>query len=172
MDGIDGILSGTILTFYLFAALIISNSIWGIMGGLLGFLIWNWQPSKIFMGDVGSNFLGGTMIWIILNTNNFNDSIALLFIASPILIDPFICLIRRFIAKENIFKAHNMHLYQRLNKGGLSHQKVSSIYILSMFFIGISFLLGGLIFEIITFVFVLIIGFWLEKNYADSFLKR
>tara|TARA_B100000886_G_scaffold340493_1_gene310470 strand:- start:2263 stop:3201 length:939 start_codon:yes stop_codon:yes gene_type:complete len=172
MDGIDGILSGTILTFYLFAALIISNSIWGIMGGLLGFLIWNWQPSKIFMGDVGSNFLGGTLIWIILNTNNFNDSIALLFIASPILIDPFICLIRRFIAKENIFKAHNMHLYQRLNKGGLSHQKVSLIYILSMFFIGISFLLGGLIFEIITFIFVLIIGFWLEKNYADSFLKR
>ena len=172
MDGIDGILSGSILTFYFFAALIISNSIWGIIGALIGFLIWNWQPSKIFMGDVGSNFLGGTLIWIILNTKNLNDSIALLFIASPILIDPFICLIRRFIAKKNIFEAHNMHLYQRLNKGGLSHQKVSLIYILSITFIGISFLLGGLIFEVIAFVFVLIIGFWLEKNYADSFLKR
>ena len=172
MDGIDGILSGSILTFYFFAALIIPNSIWGIIGALIGFLIWNWQPSKIFMGDVGSNFLGGTLIWIILNTKNINDSIALLFIASPILIDPFICLIRRFIAKKNIFEAHNMHLYQRLNKGGLSHQKVSLIYILSMIFIGISFLLGGLILEMITFIFVLVIGFWLEKNYAAPFLKR
>ena len=169
MDGIDGILSGSILTFYFFAALIIPNSIWGIIGALIGFLIWNWQPSKIFMGDVGSNFLGGTLIWIILNTNNIYDSIALLFVASPILIDPFICLIRRFFAKKNIFKAHNMHLYQRLNKGGLSHQKVSLIYILSMIFIGTSFFIGGLRLEIISFNFVLLIGFWLEKYYAKKF---
>ena len=172
MDGIDGILSGSILTFYFFSALIIPNSIWGIIGALIGFLIWNWQPSKIFMGDVGSNFLGGTLIWIILNTKNINDSIALLFIASPILIDPFVCLIRRFIAKKNIFEAHNMHLYQRLNKGGLSHHKVSLIYILSMIFIGISFLLGGLILEMITSLIVIVIGVWLEKNYAEPFLKR
>ena len=40
------------------------------------------------MGDSGSNFLGGTLIWILLNTNNINESIGLLFIASPIIIDP------------------------------------------------------------------------------------
>ena len=39
------------------------------------------------------------------------------------------CLIRRLLNKENIFKAHSKHLYQRLYKGGLSHSKVSLIYI-------------------------------------------
>ena len=171
MDGIDGILSGSILVFYIFASFLFSNSILGILGALLGFLLWNWQPSKIFMGDVGSNFLGGTLIWILLNTNNFNNSIGLLFIASPILIDPLICLIRRLLARENIIKAHNMHLYQRLTKGGLKHQTVSIIYILSITLIGISFLAGGLVFEIVSFFLVVIIGFFLEQKYAVPFTK-
>ena len=171
MDGIDGILSGSILIFYIFASFLFSNSILGISGALLGFLLWNWQPSKIFMGDVGSNFLGGTLIWILLNTNNVNNSVGLLFIASPILIDPLICLIRRLLARENITKAHNMHLYQRLTKGGLNHQTVSLIYILSITLIGISFLAGGLVFEIVSFFLVVIIGFFLEQNYAVPFTK-
>ena len=123
------------------------------------------------MGDVGSNFIGGVLIWIFLNTNNINISIGLLFISSPILIDPFVCLIRRFVAGENILQAHNMHLYQRLNKGGLSHSKVSLIYILSMIFIGFSFFIGGLKLEIISFIIVILIGFWLERNYAEPFSK-
>jgi len=171
MDGIDGILSGSILVFYIFASFLFSNSILGISGALIGFLLWNWQPSKIFMGDVGSNFLGGTLIWILLNTNNVNKSVGLLLIASPILIDPLICLIRRLLARENIIKAHNMHLYQRLTKGGLKHQTVSLIYILSITLIGISFLAGGLVFEIVSFFLVLIIGFFLDKHYAVSFIK-
>ena len=171
MDGIDGILSGSILVFYIFASFLFSNSILGISGALIGFLLWNWQPSKIFMGDVGSNFLGGTLIWILLNTNNVNKSVGLLLIASPILIDPLICLIRRLLARENIIKAHNMHLYQRLTKGGLKHQTVSLIYILSITLIGISFLAGGIVFEIVSFFLVLIIGFFLEKHYAVPFAK-
>ncbi len=171
MDGIDGILSGSILTICFFASFLLSNSLWGIIGALIGFIIWNWQPSKIFMGDVGSNFIGGVLIWIFLNTNNINISIGLLFISSPILIDPFVCLIRRFVAGENILQAHNMHLYQRLNKGGLSHSKVSLIYILSMIFIGFSFFIGGLKLEIISFIIVILIGFWLERNYAEPFSK-
>ena len=169
MDGIDGILSGSIITICFFASFLLSDSLWGIIGALLGFLLWNWKPSKIFMGDVGSNFLGGVIIWIILNTNNINNSIGLLFISSPILIDPFICLIRRFFSGKNLLKAHNMHLYQRLNQGGLSQSKISLIYILSIIFIGTSFFIGGLKLEIISFIFVLFIGFWLEKCYAVQF---
>ena len=66
MDGIDGILSGSFLTIYIFASFILLEPIWGIIGSLMGFLFWNWSPSKIFMGDIGSNFLGGTLIWIFL----------------------------------------------------------------------------------------------------------
>ena len=67
-----------------------------------------------------------------------------------------------------------MHLYQRLNQGGLSHQQVSLIYILSIIFIGTSFFIGGLKLEIISFIFVLLIGFWLEiimQNHFENHLK-
>lgn len=171
IDGIDGILSGSVLTFCLFSTFILSESIWGIIGSLIGFLFWNWQPSKIFMGDIGSNFLGGVIIWILLNTNNINISIGLLLILSPILVDPFICLLRRFFNRENILIAHNMHLYQRLSKGGLSHSNVALIYILSTFFIGITFFIGGLKFEIFSLIVVLLLGFWLENNYAEPYRK-
>lgn len=171
IDGIDGILSGAVLTFCLFSTFILSESIWGIIGSLIGFLFWNWQPSKIFMGDIGSNFLGGVIIWILLNTNNINISIGLLLILSPILVDPFICLLRRFFNRENILIAHNMHLYQRLSKGGLSHSNVALIYILSTIFIGITFLIGGLKFEIFSLIVVLLLGFWLENNYAEPYRK-
>lgn len=171
MDGIDGILCGSILTVCLFAAFLSLDSIWGIIGALIGFLLLNWQPSKIFMGDVGSNYLGGVMIWIILNTNNINNSVGLLLISSPILIDPFICLLRRIFTGQNILIAHNMHLYQRLIKGGLSHRKVALIYILSIIFLGITFLIGGVKFELISLSLILLIGFWLEKNYAVPFPK-
>tara|TARA_Y100000994_G_scaffold240736_1_gene235756 strand:- start:846 stop:1367 length:522 start_codon:yes stop_codon:yes gene_type:complete len=171
MDGIDGILSSSFITIYIFSSFLFSEPLWGITGALIGFLIWNWKPSKIFMGDVGSNFLGGTLIWILLNTSNINDSVGLFFIASPILIDPLICLIRRFISKNNIFEAHNMHLYQRLNKGGLNHQQVTLIYIFSIMFIGISFLIGGFTLEIISFLLILIFGLWLDIKYAKPFSK-
>ncbi len=171
MDGIDGILCGSILTVCLFAAFLSLDSIWGIIGALIGFLLLNWQPSKIFMGDVGSNYLGGVMIWIILNTSNINNSVGLLLISSPILIDPFICILRRIFNGQNILIAHNMHLYQRLIKGGLSHRKVALIYILSIIFLGITFLMGGINFELISLSLILLIGFWLEKNYAVPFPK-
>ena len=169
MDGIDGILSGSFITIYIFSSFLLSESLWGIAGALAGFLLWNWQPSKIFMGDVGSNFLGGTLIWILLNTNTMNDSIGLFFMACPILIDPLICLMRRFITRKNIFEAHNMHLYQRLNKGGLNHKQVSLIYIFSIIFIGISYLIGGFTLEIISFLLILIFGLWLDIKYAKPF---
>ena len=169
IDGIDGILSGSFITIYIFSTFLFSEPLWGITGALLGFLLWNWQPSKIFMGDSGSNFLGGTLIWILLNTRDINESIGLLFIASPIIVDPLICLIRRFFARKNIFEAHNMHLYQRLNKGGLNHQQVSLIYIFSIMFMGISFFIGGFTLEIISFLVILIFGLWLDIKYATPF---
>ena len=62
-----------------------------------------------------------------------------------------------------------MHLYQRLNKGGLNHQQVSLIYIFSIIFIGISFLIGGFTLEIISFLLILIFGLWLDIKYAKPF---
>ena len=149
MDGIDGLLSASTLVFLISSITYINGSVYGIIGSLAGFLVWNWSPSKIFMGDVGSNFLGGLVLWILFNTNDFQNSICLLLVIFPLIIDPTICLIRRILIRKNIFKPHSMHLYQRLIKGGFSHNKVASLYTFAAVFISISFFIGGLKLELI-----------------------
>ena len=62
-----------------------------------------------------------------------------------------------------------MHLYQRLNKGGLNHQQVLLIYIFSIIFIGTSFFIGGFTLEIISFLLILIFGLLLDIKYAKPF---
>ena len=172
MDGIDGILTGSILIILISFSLLISGNIWPLIGSLFGFLCWNWKPSKIFMGDIGSNFLGGVLVWTILNTENIKYSFGLILIASPILVDPLICLIRRFIQNQNIFKAHSLHLYQRLNKGGLDHAQISIIYILSSLGISIAFFLGGLFYGIFIAMCIYTFGFWLDKSKAIPFFEK
>ena len=58
MDGLDGLVAGCMLVAIISAAIKISAplSIWALVGSLFGFLIWNWSPAKVFMGDVGSTF--------------------------------------------------------------------------------------------------------------------
>ena len=169
MDGIDGILTGSILIILISSLLISSTYSIALIGSLIGFLIWNWEPSKIFMGDIGSNFLGGVVVWTLLNSNSINNSIGLLLIAMPLLLDPFVCLLRRLINKQNIFKAHSLHLYQRLNKGGLSHRKISTIYIFSSFTISFSYFFGGLKLGFLSLFLIIIFGCYLEKKYATLF---
>ncbi len=171
MDGIDGILAGSILISLITYAIILKGSVWALIGALFGFLFWNWRPSKIFMGDIGSNFLGGVLIWMILNTNAISMSLSILLISAPLLIDPLICLFRRFCNRQNIFNPHSLHLYQRLCKGGLSHSSVSIIYIFSSIVISISFFVGGLKLEIFSIFIFLIFSIWLEKNIATTFDK-
>lgn len=70
-DGVDGLASGTSIPVFFFYAVV--AFLWGerylslgifssaMLGGLLGFLVFNFNPAKVFMGDTGSLFLGGAM---------------------------------------------------------------------------------------------------------------
>ena len=57
MDGIDGLVAGSMILIFALYSIFISNSYLIFVGSLVAFLIWNWYPSKVFMGDVGSTFL-------------------------------------------------------------------------------------------------------------------
>jgi UDP-N-acetylmuramyl pentapeptide phosphotransferase/UDP-N-acetylglucosamine-1-phosphate transferase len=62
MDGLDGIVAGVCVLQFSFLAIYFNQYEWLILVfALLGFLYWNWSPAKIFMGDVGSTFLGGAI---------------------------------------------------------------------------------------------------------------
>ena len=168
MDGLDGFIALNFVLILLFSAILINSKNLYIASSLLGFIYWNWQPAKVFMGDVGSTFLGTLLFGIIVNSNSINQSLDFLFISFPLLGDAFICVIRRFFAGHNIFKPHKLHLYQRLNQAGLSHSNVTKIYALSIFVLGL-FILFKINYIFLLMSFYLILGYFIEIKIALPF---
>ena len=94
----------------------------------LGFLIHNFPPARIFMGDVGSitvGFLAGTLILLGLRDKVFEFWVPIL-IFSPFILDATATLIRRAVGGRKIWEAHREHFYQRLVLSGWGHQKTVS----------------------------------------------
>ena len=169
MDGLDGLLAGCMIVLFILTSLLSQSAIAPLIGALIVFLIWNWSPSKVFMGDVGSTFLGAVFSGVILQSNNWIDLLGALFVASPLLLDSSICVIRRYFAKQNIFEPHSLHLFQRLHQSGWSHASVSIVYILTTIILAINYMLFGLNLVIFLTFIISIIGIWLDRKYAIPF---
>lgn len=131
MDGMDGLLAGVSAVQLVFMAIWSDEPIlWVLVSALMGFLYWNWSPAKIFMGDVGSTFLGAVMGMTLLNQTGTTEHVwSALAITLPITGDAIYTLFCRLICRENIFKAHRSHIYQRLHQSGRSHRQVATVYI-------------------------------------------
>ena len=139
MDGIDGIAGITALS-----AGVALAAVAGLQGATavaavaaafaassLGFLSCNWQPARIFMGDVGSAFCGFLIAVLPLAVPR-EQVPAILPVAVlamwPFIFDTAYTILRRLRNRENIFAAHRSHLYQRLTIAGWSHRAVASLY--------------------------------------------
>ena len=168
-DGLDGLVSSCFLVLLIAAAINNHIYLWPFIGALLGFLLWNWSPARIFMGDVGSTFLGGLLFALVLNSASLFDSIGLLLVATPLLADCFICVIRRFSLGQSIFTPHKLHLYQRLNQSGLTHSQVSLLYLLATSFLAIAYLLFDFRILVLSSSIVVIFGAWCDKKIARPF---
>jgi len=143
MDGIDGIASlqgvvaavswaafGWLIEFEL---LVIMNLV--VLAALLAFLRYNWSPASIFMGDVGSVFLGFWFASMPFLAAAFSPEMMIgdtiwfgAFVLWPFLFDGSFTIARRFKNGENVLDAHRSHLYQRLNIAGYSHKHVAILY--------------------------------------------
>jgi UDP-N-acetylmuramyl pentapeptide phosphotransferase/UDP-N-acetylglucosamine-1-phosphate transferase len=100
-------------------------------GASIGFLTYNWPPARIFMGDVGSAFCGFVIAVLpLLGGARSSSRLATIMAVAmwPFIFDTAFTLCRRTVKRENIFKAHRSHLYQRLVIAGWSHRAVSSLY--------------------------------------------
>lgn len=170
-DGIDGLVASTLFIVFLTAFIKLPNQDYliFILGALLGFLFWNWSPAKIFMGDSGSYFLGAIYFNILLSTRSIEELISFLILGTPIFADISITLIKRFFMRENIFKPHKLNLYQRLNQAGLSHSKISLIYLLNSFLLCFCYLFGDITLLFIAEIIVLLFGYLLDKYIAIDF---
>lgn len=168
IDGLDGLLLSCIIFPLLIICFYLNNPllILILIGSLFGFLILNWHPAKIFMGDSGSTFLGIFYSGFALQSGNFSLSMSLLLLIGPIYIDTIITIIKRLISKQNILKGHKLHLYQRLYQLGIKQSKIVYLYFIDSLFISVSFILFknfGLAFSYI----ISIAGYF----YIDSKIK-
>ena len=172
MDGIDGILAGCFLVIFITSSILLDINLIPLSASLISFLLFNWYPSKIFMGDVGSTFLGSIYFTILCQSNNLNDFFGILFMSAPLMLDALICLIRRGLSGRKIFNPHRDHLYQRLTDNNISQSEVALIYIFSTLAIALSYLLGGLSYALFSVILVSALGFYLDQKIALDFYSK
>lgn len=175
LDGIDGLAGGVgiigFLTLFILSLTLFVNQphialISIILVGLyLGFLRFNWYPSKIFLGTYGSMFLG-YMLAVLALISGGKIATSALVLAFPI-IDAIVVIFQRIWNKKSIFEADNRHFHHKLLQTGLS-QKISVIimYVISIFF-GISALTletrGKLIIFFIGMIILILVSFSITK---------
>ena len=140
MDGIDGIAGAQGVVGCICLAVILQATgipAWNPLmllagaGACCGFLVWNWPPARIFMGDVGSTSLGflfasGVMAGAAAGV----DLLILLLPLGPFVLDATCTLFRRAWRRERLSEAHRSHLYQRLARQWGSHRPVTVLYAL------------------------------------------
>ncbi|MGB1547309.1 MAG: MraY family glycosyltransferase [Alphaproteobacteria bacterium] len=133
MDGIDGIAGVETASLGFGIALVASLAGLGpefsyygitIAAVALGFLIWNWPPAKIFLGDVGSIPLGFLLGWLLLSLASAGHWAEALILPLYYLADSTVTLVRRLFAGERIWEAHASHFYQLATRRGLGHANV------------------------------------------------
>ena len=135
MDGIDGLaateavfvsaVAGSILLLNGFDEM--AYVCFALCFAVLGFLMLNWPPAKIFMGDVGSGFLGyvfGIMMLVTHSQHQLSIPIWCILL-SVFIVDASYTLMHRMMQKKKWWLAHREHGYQRLAQSGLSHRYVT-----------------------------------------------
>jgi len=175
LDGIDGLAGGVgvigfVTLFILSLTLFVNQPHIALISIILiaiylGFLKFNWYPSRIFLGTYGSMFLG-YMLAILSLISGGKIATSALVLAFPI-IDAIVVVSQRIWNKKSIFEADNRHFHHKLLQTGLS-QKISVIimYTISIFF-GISALTletrGKLIIFLIGMIILILVSFSISK---------
>lgn len=186
MDGLDGLAASTAMIAALFFAFISFNqgshfiylASMTLAAAALGFLIFNWSPAMIFMGDVGSTFLGLTFAVMAVIAARYDHSHTSLFVV-PLLLFHFIfdtvfTFFRRLVAGEHVFTAHRSHMYQLLNRIGYSHKRVALIYSALAVCQGLAavWMVQSLGAERVYVIVPFLICYWLSAKAVISIAKR
>jgi UDP-N-acetylmuramyl pentapeptide phosphotransferase/UDP-N-acetylglucosamine-1-phosphate transferase len=134
MDGLDGFCAAQAIflfttyavLFHLEHALFYEAFCLILISSLIGFLIFNFPPAKLFMGDIGSATLGFISFYLaLIAQQKFQIPLLYWFLFNALfLFDSTVTLVRRIINKEKWSTAHRKHAYQRLNRSGVSPRTI------------------------------------------------
>jgi Fuc2NAc and GlcNAc transferase len=137
MDGIDGLAGTEAVCVSGFGAVLLflngwpnyAQLSWMLAAASLGFLAWNWPPAKIFMGDVGSGFLGFTLGVLALFSSKAGPELIWpwLILLAVFLVDATVTLLRRMFSRARWHEAHRSHAYQHAALAIGSHAKVTLV---------------------------------------------
>jgi possible phospho-N-acetylmuramoyl-pentapeptide-transferase len=193
IDGLDGLSSGTTLISCIFLLIIFATNgssmisvilITALAGAITGFLPFNANPAKTFMGDVGSQFLGFSLA--VISMFGIAKTVTLVVLIAPVLVlglpifDTLFAIIRRIKKGKSlkaVFQPDKGHLHHRLiARGYTQKQAVIILYAitaaLGMF--AIIFVYDG-IFKALAFMFVVAIMLWIGRaelsKYNNDLLK-
>lgn len=136
MDGANGLAGGmTVIGFSALAAAADNPLLaCAAAGAGLGFLFFNFDPARVFLGDSGSiplGFLAGALCFAGVVSGQWPLWFPLLVFA-PFVIDATATLLKRMMRREKIWAAHRQHYYQRLIRMGWSHRRLATAEYLLM----------------------------------------
>ena len=194
IDGMDGLSSGiTLFSSLTLAMLAIANGYLptalvalALAGAVTGFLIYNFNPARIFMGDSGSMFIG--YILAVLSLRSQSKAHAVVSILVPIIamgvpiLDTTLAFMRRMLRHQSIFAADKQHIHHFLLSLGFNQRKtVLILYAISVLFTILSMVmifnknidtfLIVIIFAIIVFVIIKKLGY-VEMIYGKFRVKK
>lgn len=172
LDGIDGYEASEVIMICMSLFCLFGDSITLILAiACFGFLLWNWQKAKIFMGDVGSTILGFNVavLAIYYQNEHITSILNLMILSSVFWFDATLTLFRRWRNNEQLSVAHRKHAYQRIVQAGFSHQKTVLFSILLNIF---AFVLVYLSIQfsnfIVVFLLVDVLALWCVVKYIDG----
>jgi Fuc2NAc and GlcNAc transferase len=134
MDGIDGLASIEAISVCVGGVLLLLGTgstdeypLLLLIMAVAGFLLWNFPPAKIFMGDAGSGFLGITLGLFSLQAAHQSPQLfySWLILLGVFIVDATWTLIRRFLRGEKVYEAHRSHGYQFASRQYASHKTVT-----------------------------------------------
>lgn len=131
MDGSDGLAASEATCIALgIVAVAAGGSLLSFHAGLVaaaafGFLLWNWHPARVFLGDVGSVPLGFLLGFLLIALAGNGELAAALILPAVFVLDASVTLLRRLCRGEKIFEAHSQHAYQRAIRAGMGHDAVA-----------------------------------------------
>ncbi|WP_225890009.1 MraY family glycosyltransferase [Indioceanicola profundi] len=172
MDGIDGITGVETSSIGIGVAAVLLSAgqfvpqvglAMALAGAGAGFLVWNWHPARVFMGDVGSVPLGFLAGWLLIDIASAGFWIAALLVPAYYLADATLTLVRRAARGEKIWQAHRQHFYQQAARRRPHDQVVLLILSVNTLLIGLavwspsggvaSLMLGAVLVSLMLLVF-------------------
>lgn len=164
LDGINGYAGSEALFLAIAGFILFGGSHFIVLAvAVLGFLYWNWNKAKIFMGDVGSTLLGYNIaIFTLYYANHEPTNLWIWIILFGVFwFDATLTLVRRKINGEQLSLAHKKHAYQRLNQAGWTHYKVTNY----------SIVVNVILFAIVYFISNVYIAFLVALLFLYMIMK-